>query len=996
MMSLHKPPLTRSGSTPATMDAANRNSVGSSNSSPSMVPPSSLNLRTSHNQSLAHETIKEGVVTNTDNNATVAMTTSQVPKSRHRNSTASMHSNAAAMDSVDSLPNFAPNFVRGGGRGVPTKSASSTSLVSMSSTLSLSLSASNPKLAKNGTNLQLKAEEDQHQHFHGDNKNLNLNLNQNHLGHRRRTSSSNIMVRRSSSEWLETKDNQNCGPMRRRTKSFLDYRREEPPVSFNEKQEEPPVSFNEKQEERPVSFNEKCEEVKNEEDKEEEKEQEEEREEICQVDNNEQVEEEEERERQVEEDEEDKEEEEEEEEEEKEELTTEKPLLPKLGLQDWTRENRVEVHLNLPQNHLLLAKEEDDDSPTQAQLKGMEGSYSYDRKPKKEPARSGNNNKEAAFRSSGHSPRHQPYPGSPLFRMGMMGMGYYPGQQAEKELDDDEDGDEDSSWTTLSQESPSMETPQEAGGVWNDGDLPPGWREVEDLTEVYFWHVPSGTTQRERPVSNGNNAGVAAAETQPELGQEGAEAAAAAAANLSIPPPNNSQNERPSSIVSDSSVEPVPSSAASSPSNSSLCYDMMGPAGGFINNNYLTIREETAHQQQEEANVRQPEKGSTHVKLRTRLLPDSVPSPRTSIDLDSQVFSVFSLGWMEVSDADMVAGRSSAVVSDCIRQLQHRSTCSSTGSSRGSRDSRDMHTPGDRDEGKPMLLVLQDVTMTLIDPADHTLLHSQPISCIRVWGVGRDHSRDFAYVARDKNTRVLKCHVFRCDAPAESIATSLHRICSKIMAERKNAKAVAGSSSNSSTDVPLQEFPTPKTELEQRFHVHYLGTTTVIRPIGMDMINGAIDTLLSSTGKEDWTPVILNVEDATVSVIKEKEEEEDVIVECRVRFLSFMGVGRDVHSFAFIMDTGNQHFQCHVFWCEPNAACVSEAVQSACVLRYQKCLVARSPSSQRSDSCSSPPPTPGSVTRRVTTSVKRGVQSLIDTLKQKKQPGSPELPTPNQ
>lgn len=55
-------------------------------------------------------------------------------------------------------------------------------------------------------------------------------------------------------------------------------------------------------------------------------------------------------------------------------------------------------------------------------------------------------------------------------------------------------------------------------------------------------------------------------------------------------------------------------------------------------------------------------------------------------------------------------------------------------------------------------------------------------------------------------------------------------------------------------------------------------------------------------------------------------------------------------------------------------------------MRYQKCL-ARSPT-QRSG-CASPPP-PGSVTRRVTTSVKRGVQSLIDTLKQKKP--SPELP----
>ncbi|KAG7249279.1 hypothetical protein CRUP_031363, partial [Coryphaenoides rupestris] len=39
--------------------------------------------------------------------------------------------------------------------------------------------------------------------------------------------------------------------------------------------------------------------------------------------------------------------------------------------------------------------------------------------------------------------------------------------------------------------------------------------------------------------------------------------------------------------------------------------------------------------------------------------------------------------------------------------------------------------------------------------------------------------RDFAYVARDKNTRVLKCHVFRCDTPAAGIATSLHEVCSK-------------------------------------------------------------------------------------------------------------------------------------------------------------------------------------------------------------------------
>ncbi|XP_071981263.1 amyloid beta precursor protein binding family B member 2 isoform X6 [Engystomops pustulosus] len=203
------------------------------------------------------------------------------------------------------------------------------------------------------------------------------------------------------------------------------------------------------------------------------------------------------------------------------------------------------------------------------------------------------------------------------------------------------------------------------------------------------------------------------------------------------------------------------------------------------------------------------------------------------------------------------------------------------------------------------------------------------------------------------------------------------------MAERKNAKATACSSSQerpqASLDVPLQvEFPTPKTELVQKFHVLYVGMQSVTRPTGIEVVNDAIDSLILPSDREDWTPVIMNVADATVTVIKEKDEE--VLVECRVRFLSFMGVGKDIHTFAFIMDTGSQHFETHVFWCEPNAGNVSEAVQAACMLRYQKCLVARPPSQKPQP----PPPPADSVTRRVTTSVKRGVLSLIDTLKQKR------------
>uniref|UniRef100_A0A3Q3AN99 Amyloid beta precursor protein binding family B member 2 n=1 Tax=Kryptolebias marmoratus TaxID=37003 RepID=A0A3Q3AN99_KRYMA len=462
--------------------------------------------------------------------------------------------------------------------------------------------------------------------------------------------------------------------------------------------------------------------------------------------------------------------------------------------------------------------------------------------------------------------------------------------------------DEDSSWTTLSQETPSPQTPRDTD-VWVDGDLPPGWREISDSSEVYFWHVPTGTTQYDRPVASGNQQTASSNEPDPEpdLQKDAQE-------SLKLP----NEVRRPSSLISDSSVEPVPSPSGSSPSSSSS-------------------------------------------------------SP-------SKSFPVRSLGWVEMAEKDLCEGRSSVAVHHCIRQLSY---CR--------RDIRD--SAGVWGEGKGMLLVLQDRMLTLVDPDDHSLLHSQPISSIRVWGVGRDHDRDFAYVARDKNTRVLKCHVFRCDTPAAAIATSLHEICSKVSAPIIASVLLLKLAVRSlcvSCFLLSVEFPMPKTELVQKFHVLYLGVTSVSRPIGMDIINGAIENLLSSTGKEDWTPVILTLILASTAV---QEEEEEVLVECRVRFLSFMGVGRDVHTFAFIMDTGNQHFQCHIFWCDPNAGNVSEAVQAACVLRYQKCLVARPPS-QRAGSSSSP--SADSVTRRVTTSVKRSVQSLIDTLKPKKQPS--ELP----
>ncbi|KAM6953724.1 amyloid beta precursor protein binding family B member 2 isoform 2-T2 [Aplochiton taeniatus] len=899
MMSLQTPPLSRSGSSPSSVGVANRVAASAA------APPTSLSLRSSYNQLLGCDVIQESVATGNGGSATL-------PKSRHRYSMSSVRS---AVGLSESLAPSGRNPAPTRGRGLPTKSSSSSALYSSCS--SSPFSVTNPKLAKNGANMQRRAESQQQLEL--------IRANAEVKGQ-------HGVADNAGHDWRAPQEggDNSQQPFRRRTKSFLEFPEKEPELSWADKEE-------------PRGEKEQASPAKESDNQEEEKQQSPQGEKEGEGEEGEPT----------------------------PTPTPTQPLLPVL----------VETPLSSPSSSppwpplqdILQSPPPPPTHHAQVQVprRGVETPLKPPRSSQprviKVELHPNNENQflqqyppaspkqsRAELQTPPAKPAADPVRGPPKvgFRVDLV-----PETPSE---------DEDSSWTTLSQETPSPLTPLDAD-LWSIGDLPPGWREVKDVSEVYFWHVPTGTTQYDRPVAPGNQPPGLDSEPEPDSQQSDQDI---------LRPPA----ERPSSLVSDSSVEPVPSPTCSSPS--SVVSDATPPGPDFDITPY-TANELKDYPVYPDPSLKAFE-GATLRYASLRLNPpaqlETVDLNGTSTDPEIQSFPVRSLGWVEMAERDLCEGRSSVAVHHCIRQLSY-----------SRRDIRD--SAGVWGEGKGMLLMLQDRMLTLVDPDDHSLLHSQPIGSIRVWGVGRDHDRDFAYVARDKNTRVLKCHVFRCDTPAEAIATSLHEICSKIMAERKSAKAAAGSSSQTGTDVPLQEFPMPKMELVQKFHVLYLGMTSVTRPIGMDIINGAIESLLSSTGKEDWTPVILSVADATVAVIKEKAKEEEVLVECRVRFLAFMGVGRDVHTFAFIMDSGNQHFQCHAFWCEPHAGSVSEAVQAACVLRYQKCLVARPPSSQRasgSSSSSSSSPPADSVTRRVTTSVKRGVLSLIDTLKAKKQP--PELP----
>ncbi|XP_070605447.1 amyloid beta precursor protein binding family B member 1 [Erythrolamprus reginae] len=485
--------------------------------------------------------------------------------------------------------------------------------------------------------------------------------------------------------------------------------------------------------------------------------------------------------------------------------------------------------------------------------------------------------------------------------------------------------DEDSSWATLSQGSPTGSSLDEGDSFWlcnsleTDSDLPAGWMRVQDTSGTYYWHIPTGTTQWEPPLCSGRGGSTGntpTRETQltwmdfgqadpapdPDLWQE-------------VPPPEGSAPEC-------QTEEAPPSSASAPPGIRSSVEAGGGGAEGLLG------------------------------------LPPG-----------SKGFSVRSLGWVEVAEEELGAGRSSLAINNCIRQLAGQG-----GPGLG----------GPWAEGKSMLLVLEEKRLKLLDPQEQRELHCLPIAAIRVWGVGRDSGREFAYVAQDQLAQMLKCHVLRCDGPATDIASSLHEICSEMAAERRSAQSSLGGLSldpSKMVEIPFQvEFPAPKSESVQKFQVFYLGSVSVAKPVGMEVINRALEAALASGSKEQWAPAQFSVAPATLTLLHQQTER--VLCECRVRFLSFMGIGRDPRSFAFIMAAAAGTFSCHMVWCEPNAAGLSEAVQAACMLRYQKCLDARP---QSTGSSCLPAPPADSVARRVGSTVRKGIQALLGTLQPRHQ-----------
>ena len=107
----------------------------------------------------------------------------------------------------------------------------------------------------------------------------------------------------------------------------------------------------------------------------------------------------------------------------------------------------------------------------------------------------------------------------------------------------------------------------------------------------------------------------------------------------------------------------------------------------------------------------------------------------------------------------------------------------------------------------------------------------------------------------------------------------------------------------------------------------------------MDTINQAIELSESKCPESEWALVNVGVAPSTITITFSDSRRSPI--DCRVRFLSFLGIGQDPRKCAFIVHTAQDTFQAYTFHCEPHSGPLCKTIEAACTLRYQKCLDAR-------------------------------------------------------
>ncbi|KAG1714501.1 Protein Fe65 [Nymphon striatum] len=343
-----------------------------------------------------------------------------------------------------------------------------------------------------------------------------------------------------------------------------------------------------------------------------------------------------------------------------------------------------------------------------------------------------------------------------------------------------------------------------------DGILPLGWEKHEDIDGPYFWHIKSGTIQRDPPRLSSST-------SQQDM------------RNLPLAPV-------PSSLSAALSTQSLSNLAISSTHLHFSFPRFLPPLSVSLGIN------------------------SNHANRQLYTLCYMIPSKYANKLIR---FAVRSLGWVEIAEDDLTPDRSSKAVNKCIVDLSHGKNDKLDAVGRWG-DGKDLYM--DLDDHSLKLVSPIDMNVLNTQP-----IHTIRVWGV---GRDNGSIRDFAYVARDRVTRKHMCHVFRCDTPARTIANTLRDICKKIMIERSLVQNLAkpvntGQVKNHhkpDTKLASHSFPTPMEEPKKVLKAHYLGSEIVRKPTGMDVLNDAIDRKMASLTPDKWQFANVAVAPSTITI----------------------------------------------------------------------------------------------------------------------------------
>ncbi|CBY23122.1 unnamed protein product [Oikopleura dioica] len=270
-----------------------------------------------------------------------------------------------------------------------------------------------------------------------------------------------------------------------------------------------------------------------------------------------------------------------------------------------------------------------------------------------------------------------------------------------------------------------------------------------------------------------------------------------------------------------------------------------------------------------------------------------------------EVFPVRQLGSTEiVTDTNF-----SSELQNAIRRLSRNIPRSSTSFSLGYRplikDSPDEDDCGQtRGQQSDAYLVVEAEQIRVIDPVTRAILETIKLSSIRVWAA---HQLDIGVVARVGSTDMAL--VFRCETDAKRC-----RRCDPRQLLAPGQRNQDG---------------------QRKAAAFFYSRSRTIQPV---------------SSQSEWTPANALIS-ATTLLLKSSPPADLLssksspcngeLSRVRLRYLSFMAIGNDARMFGFIHLIGPEEYRCHVLCCDPSAIELSQALQEACVLRYQKAVEAK-------------------------------------------------------